>query len=319
MKIIPLAVPTPFYIGDVNVYLIKEDPLTLIDVGPKTVEAETVLREKLGRHGVVFSDIKRILLTHTHDDHCGLAKRIFDEAKDAKIFVHEWENGNLFGVRESAAMSDLMRRAGVPEATLAALRKIYENSSRYCDAMAKETFSTLKNGAEIEFASGVLQTWHTPGHTPGSCSFWREADRTLIAGDTILKRVTPNPLIAPDPFDQSKRFNSLGEYLVSLAKIKSHAPTLIYGGHGESVDDFDELFHRSVRSIDERQKRIVALVSEKGTTVFDCAAALFPNAMTDDFHCFLAVSEVSAHLDYAVSESKIAVESNGVTEIFRQL
>ena len=39
MKIIPLTVPTPFYVGDVNVYLIKEDPLTLIDAGPKTPEA----------------------------------------------------------------------------------------------------------------------------------------------------------------------------------------------------------------------------------------------------------------------------------------
>ena len=33
MKIIPLSLPTPFYVGDVNVYLIKSDPLTLIDVG----------------------------------------------------------------------------------------------------------------------------------------------------------------------------------------------------------------------------------------------------------------------------------------------
>jgi glyoxylase-like metal-dependent hydrolase (beta-lactamase superfamily II) len=42
MKIIPLAVPTPFYVGDVNVYLIKEDPLTLIDTGPKTEKAAAV-------------------------------------------------------------------------------------------------------------------------------------------------------------------------------------------------------------------------------------------------------------------------------------
>ena len=46
MKIIPIAIPTPFYVGDVNVYLIKEDPLTLIDVGPKTDDAADVLREK---------------------------------------------------------------------------------------------------------------------------------------------------------------------------------------------------------------------------------------------------------------------------------
>jgi glyoxylase-like metal-dependent hydrolase (beta-lactamase superfamily II) len=71
MKIIPLAIPTPFYVGDVNVYLIKEDPLTLIDTGPKTEKAAAVLREKLRDTGVRLSDIRRIVLTHAHEDHCG--------------------------------------------------------------------------------------------------------------------------------------------------------------------------------------------------------------------------------------------------------
>ena len=43
MKIIPISLPTPFYIGPVNVYLIPEDPVTLIDTGPKTAEAVTAL------------------------------------------------------------------------------------------------------------------------------------------------------------------------------------------------------------------------------------------------------------------------------------
>ena len=73
---------------------------------------------------------------------------------------------------------------------------------------------------ELEFSSGVLKVLHTPGHTPGSCSLLREANRTLIAGDCVLKRITPNPVLAPDPFDQKKRFASLAEYLVSLARIR---------------------------------------------------------------------------------------------------
>ena len=60
MKIIPLSIPTPFYIGDVNVYLVKEDPLTLIDCGPKTDDAETALREKLRRVGVEFPTSKEL-------------------------------------------------------------------------------------------------------------------------------------------------------------------------------------------------------------------------------------------------------------------
>src|SRR5438552_17793579 len=49
MKIVPIPLPTPFYIGPVNVYLIAEDPVTLIDTGPKTKEALEALHEGLRR------------------------------------------------------------------------------------------------------------------------------------------------------------------------------------------------------------------------------------------------------------------------------
>jgi glyoxylase-like metal-dependent hydrolase (beta-lactamase superfamily II) len=115
MKIIPLVIPTPFYIGAVNVYLIKEDPLTLIDVGPKTAEAAEALRKKLRENDVRLADIKRIVLTHAHEDHCGLAKQVRDEARGAEIFVHKWETGHLFGRLARAEHKSLLLRAGVPE------------------------------------------------------------------------------------------------------------------------------------------------------------------------------------------------------------
>ena len=55
-----------------------------------------------------------------------------------------------------------------------------------------EEYGELRDEAELEFESGTLRIVHTPGHTPGSCSFVREADRTVIAGDCVLKRITPN-------------------------------------------------------------------------------------------------------------------------------
>ena len=63
----------------------------------------------------------------------------------------------------------------------------------------------------------------------------------MIVGDCVLKRITPNPIVSLDPFDAEKRFKSLAEYLVSLAKIRSYAPTLVYGGHGEPIHDFEEI------------------------------------------------------------------------------
>ncbi len=317
MKIIPLAIPTPFYVGNVNVYLIKEEPLTLIDVGPKTKEASDALRDKLRHNGVQIADIRRIVLTHAHVDHCGLAKQVRDEAKNAEIFVHNWESGHLFGDLNNGEQRNLMNRAGVPAEVFRKIQGNFNQVGLLTDSISKGEFNELRDEMELEFASGILKVLHTPGHTPGSCSFFREANRTLIAGDCVLKRITPNPIISPDPIDKNKRFKSLAEYLVSLAKIRSWSPTLIYGGHGEPIDDFEEIFHRYIRSIDERQKQIVELVSNGGTTAWDAANKLFPQAIDKDVHRFLAISEAVAHLDYAETEGKIAVELKESVEFYR--
>ncbi len=318
MKIIPLSIPTPFYVGDVNVYLIKEDPLTLIDVGPKTKDASDALRRKLGEHGVRIADIRRIVLTHAHEDHCGLARQVRDEAKDAEIFVHEWETGHLFGRLAREEHRKLLMRSGVPEGVLKEMRSLYENISLLTDSLEDGDFKTLADNAELEFESGSLRVLHTPGHTPGSCSFIREANRTLICGDCVLKRITPNPILSPDPIDPDKRFRSLAEYLVSLAKLREFRPTLSYGGHGEPITDFEEIFHRYVREIDDRQRKIVSLVSNSGATAFELARNLFPDSFDHDVHRFLAISEAVAHLDYAESEGKINVEFRDGVEFYRR-
>ncbi|MBA2619898.1 MAG: MBL fold metallo-hydrolase [Acidobacteria bacterium] len=320
MKIIPLAIPTPFYIGDVNVYLIKEEPLTLIDVGPKTEEAANVLREKLRASGVALEDIRRIVLTHAHEDHCGLAKQVREAAKDAEIFVHNWETGHLFGRLAREEYKNLMLSAGVPLEVFDEIQKIYADVSLLTDKLNEGEFSALEDEMELEFASGSLKVLHTPGHTPGSCSFFREANRTLFAGDCVLKRITPNPMFAPDPFDAAKRFKSLAEFLVSLARIRALAPTLIYGGHGEPIFDFDEVFHRYVRAIDERQKDTVDSIEKtSGASAWETAKKLFPEAIGKGVHQFLAISEAVAHLDYAESQGKIAVEIKEGAEIYRKL
>lgn len=318
MQIVPLAIPTPFYVGDVNVYLIKQDPLTLIDVGPKTDDAYRTLIEKLGRTGVSLSDIRRIVLTHAHEDHCGLAKRVRDEAKNAEILVHEWETGHLFGRLSRDQHRDLLLRSGVPLAVFEDMRSLYQEISLLTDSLEDSDYQTLEDESELEFDGGTLRVLHTPGHTPGSCSFVREANRTLICGDCVLKRITPNPIVSPDPIDPSRRFPSLGEYLVSLARLREYRPTMSYGGHGEPVTDFEEIFHRYVRSIDDRQRKVLSLVPSNGTTAFEVASQMFSSSFDHDVHRFLAISEAIAHLDYAEKEGKLVVEINEGVEVYRR-
>ena len=317
MKIIPISLPTPFYIGAVNVYLVKEDPLTIIDTGPKTKEAIDALRAGLRQAGVTVGDIRRIVLTHAHEDHCGLARSLRDEAQDAEVFVHDWETGHRAARLEHEENLKLLQRAGVPEDEIQSMRRLYEDVRRYADSLDDDHCRELVDGDELEFDAGALRVIHTPGHTPGSCSFLREADRTVIAGDCVLKRITPNPVISPDPIDPSRRFRSLAEYLVSLARVRSFAPTLVYGGHGEPIHDFEELFNRYLRAVRERQETVLESVPKNGATAWEVSRKMFPNA--DDVHRFLAVSEAAAHLDYAESEGKIAVEISDGREVYRKL
>jgi len=318
MKFLPISVPTPFYVGDVNVYLVRSDPVTLIDVGPKTTEAADALRRGLGAHGVKFADVRRIVLTHAHEDHCGLAKQVRDEAKDAEIFVHHWETGHLNGRLSHENNRKLLLRSGVPETVFAEMRGLYDEISLLTDSLVDGDLRPLNDGDELEFESGTVKVLHTPGHTPGSCSFVREADRTLVCGDCVLKRITPNPVLSPDPIDPDKRFRSLAEYLVSLARLRELRPTLAYGGHGEPVTDFEEIFNRYVRAIDERQRRAISLLGPNGSTAFELAQAMFPNAVGNDVHRFLAVSEAVAHLDLAESDGKAALELKDGVEVYRK-
>src|SRR3954462_14514932 len=136
MRIIPISLPTPFYVGPVNVYLIAEEPLTLIDTGPKTKEALEALKDGLRRARVRVTDLKRIVLTHAHEDHCGLAKQLRDEAKNAEGMIHAWETGHLRGRLASEAHHQLLLRSGVPQQVFRDMQSLYEEISLLTDSLS---------------------------------------------------------------------------------------------------------------------------------------------------------------------------------------
>jgi glyoxylase-like metal-dependent hydrolase (beta-lactamase superfamily II) len=314
MRIEKLVIPTPFPVGPINIYLVVDDPITLIDTGPKTDQAVAALREQLGKLGFKTDDIKRIVLTHTHEDHCGLAATLQRES-GARVYVHEWEFQNISDNRHTRVDPDLLKLAGAPDEELEEMSARYQLLRHLAEAV--EDIEAYRDAQEFVFASGSLRAIHTPGHTPGSSCLLREGSRLLLSGDTILKNITPNPVLNRDPINlhgPNRRFPSLGEYLVSLARIRALAPTLIKTSHGDDVTDYEEHFHRLVRHIHERLAKVISLVPKQGVTAWEMSKMMFPNAKY--INRFLAVSETVANLDLAVAEGKLRIERNGGVEIY---
>jgi glyoxylase-like metal-dependent hydrolase (beta-lactamase superfamily II) len=206
----------------------------------------------------------------------------------------------------------LLERAGVPAETLEEMAARYARISSYADAV--EDVEAYRDEQEFVFASGAWRVIHTPGHTPGSSCLLRESNRLMLAGDTILKNITPNPVLNPDPINPARRFPSLGEYLVSLARIRALSPTLLKTSHGDDVTDYEEHFNRLLRHVRERQAKVISLVPAGGITAWEMSRQMFPQA--DGISRFLAVSEAVAHLDLAVSDDKLRMERRDTAEFY---
>jgi glyoxylase-like metal-dependent hydrolase (beta-lactamase superfamily II) len=312
MRVETIVIPTPFYVGPVNVYLIREDPLTLLDTGPVMDGSLQALRDGLKQLGHQVSDIKRIIISHAHVDHFGLARDLADES-GAEVFIHSWDAEAVTGDGDYSRQESLLAAAGVPSDVIDKMKSGYGEISQYARRIQKVT--TLEDADEIAFDHESLVVVHTPGHTPGSICLLRKSNRLVLSADTVLKNITPNPMLNADPIDPARRFQSLGEYMVSLARLKSLAPTLVKGGHGGDVSDYDEYFHRLYRFTQARQNKLLGLIPRDGVTAWSATSLLFPDA--DGYHRFLALSETLGHLDFAVNEGKLAVERIEGKDVYR--
>jgi glyoxylase-like metal-dependent hydrolase (beta-lactamase superfamily II) len=311
MRIQRIIVPTPFKVGPVNVYLIEEDPLTIIDTGPHTDEAIRALKDGLSDLGHGMASIKRIILSHAHADHFGMARLIAEES-GARVYIHAWDAADVTTGADYSPFKRLLAGVGVPSELLDGMEV---GSARFRQYERRlDSVDILNDGDEIIFEHESLVVVHTPGHTPGSICLLRGSNRLMFSADTILKSITPNPVLNHDPVNPEKRFQSLGEYMVSLARIKLIAPTLLKGGHGDDVADYGEYFNRLCYFTRTRQEKLISLLPQSGATAWDASFLLFPGARGENR--FLALSETVAHLDFAVAEGKLSSDLNAEAEIY---
>ncbi|MFP9191416.1 MBL fold metallo-hydrolase [Natrialbaceae archaeon A-CW1-1] len=308
-----IEIPTPFQIGRVNCYAIAEADVTVVDPGPFTDEAYKTLEAGLARISCEPSDIDRILITHPHIDHFGLANRLAQES-GATVYAHEdavdvLDNPTGNFEQEQTFFSTYLSAMGVPEQLLETIISLPESYNRFREPVAVDEALVDDDTIALE-GEDILEVLHTPGHAPSSiCFLDREAD-SAFTGDHIMADISPNPLLTLEPGTTDKRTRSLPTYLEALERIANEDVTTGYGGHRPTVPDISARVEEIVAHHRKRDERVIEVIDEHGSmTAYELMTHLFPDLPATE--AFAGLSEAIGHLDVLEDASRVQQDESG--------
>jgi glyoxylase-like metal-dependent hydrolase (beta-lactamase superfamily II) len=173
--------------GLVNCYVVDAPRRALIDTGTASVPKSSLL-PALKEIGWEPADLRVIINTHLHIDHAGGNAEML-EVSGGGIHIHR-ADAALTGREQylDKYCRDNLRLMGdeaqIPQAEAFQLQLLGREWG---------VERQLDEGDEIDLGGDIrLQVLHTPGHTPGSASFYWESERLLFSGDAVGGRGSRN-------------------------------------------------------------------------------------------------------------------------------
>jgi glyoxylase-like metal-dependent hydrolase (beta-lactamase superfamily II) len=308
-----VELPTPFPVGPITVYLATApgEPVTLVDTGPRTSRTRATLDAGLARLGCAVPDLERIVITHAHADHFGLAAELKAES-GAEVATHPWNVETLTDCaaaseRRIAFYADLFRGAAVPPHVLAAMYEATRAVNHFSAPVAVDL--TLSEGDLLPLAGRLWQVLHTPGHAAGLICLYEPSGGTLLSSDHLLADISSNPVVEPPPPGRSERPRSLALYRDALQRVAALGVRRALPSHGPIIDDVAGLVAQRLAFHQQRLDRILEALCAGARTTWDVTLALFPRRSPLD--TFLAVSEVIGHLDVLEMEGRVECRPAG--------
>src|SRR3954470_17695925 len=176
--VVPIELPLA-HIGSVNAWLLRGDPLTLVDTGPFGDESLAALQAGLANAGVRLEDLELVLVTHHHLDHSGLASSIADRSgATVAALDRAAAYGERYAERSEAdrRYSHAMRRHhGVPDAVIEGNEGFWDFIREASDPW--HTSRVLADGDVVRAGGRDLRVVARPGHSTTDTLFVDEADR----------------------------------------------------------------------------------------------------------------------------------------------
>jgi glyoxylase-like metal-dependent hydrolase (beta-lactamase superfamily II) len=297
-------VPLPFRLNHVNVWLLRErDGWTIVDTGTASGPAREMWQVLLG--GVLSgAPIVRLIATHGHTDHVGLAGWLQQVSNGAPFHISllEWLSAKLRYEDSIAPVSPTAIRFLEAHGCEAALAESFSDDRNrthsYLEPLPPQ-IQRMKEGTRLVFGGREWRAMACGGHAPEHISLWCEADRILIAGDQILSKISP--MIGVNPHEPDA--DPLTEYLTSLDRFRAlPADALVLPSHGLP---FHGLHERATELAEHHELRLGQLerLMETPQSAMRLAHGLFARAIADG-HARHAFSETLAHAHHLVAHGR---------------
>jgi glyoxylase-like metal-dependent hydrolase (beta-lactamase superfamily II) len=311
-----LAIPTPFAVGRVNVYLIDDEPLTLVDTGPNSGTSFDELQRGVAALGRSLEEIQLVIVTHQHIDHLGLVPLVVSasgaEVAAVDVAVPYLQNFSSEAEADDEFASQVMLRNGIPADVVAALQSV-SRAFRAWGARVEVT-RPLHDGEQLTLRDRTLHVHHRPGHSPTDTIFHDRERRILIAADHLLGHISSNPLITRPRDGTTGRPQALVQYLESLTATREMDVELVLPGHGDPVTDHRALIDQRFALHRRRAEKVHRLLVERPRSAYEIAQALWGNIAVTQ--AYLTLSEVLGHLDLLANEGRVHEEEREGVVVF---
>ena len=306
-----VRMPLPFSLKWVNSYIIPDSSgYTIIDPGLRTDEAIELWEQVLEHLNIQWHEIKKIIVTHQHPDHYGLAG-FMQERSSAPVFMssraHQYARklwGNEAESDYNAALLALFAKHGMPQHLLQA---IDENLSEFRPRVLPHPKVTyIQAGDTIAFGDRQWLLIDAPGHAFGQLCFYNEDEQIMFCGDQVLDRITPNVSIVP-----GEEQDPLHHFLMSLEQLKQYKVRLALPGHRDPIVNFAGRLEQLQQHHARRLDNMLDQLRQVSCTAFESCELFFGSHLRQNAHNLrFAMAETLAHLAYLEIRGKIVSESN---------